>query len=179
MDTITPSSKYFDFRNALTKNRASGLWRMMTDFRLPYLGATAALAVSATAKTCTYLLLGYFADKVLTQQIYIAGTLNKTLALIGAGFVGFAAIEGTFSYLSGRLAAYTAEGITRRLRDFLFDHIQRLSFSYHSRTPTGDLIERVTSDVDALRRFFSEQAIGMGRIILLFVINWAAILFVN
>ena len=179
MTAITPSSKYFDFRNALTKNRVAGIWRMMSDFRLPYLGATAALAVSATAKTCTYLLLGYFADKVLTQQIYIAGTLNKTLALIGAGFVFSAAIEGTFSYLSGRLAAYTAEGITRRLRDFLFDHIQRLSFSYHSQTPTGDLIERVTSDVDALRRFFSEQAIGMGRIILLFVINWAAILFVN
>jgi ATP-binding cassette, subfamily B, bacterial len=179
MTAITPSSKYFDFRNALTKNRVAGIWRMMSDFRLPYLGATAALAVSATAKTCTYLLLGYFADTVLTQQIYIAGTLNKTLALIGAGFVFSAAIEGSFSYLSGRLAAYTAEGITRRLRDFLFDHIQRLSFSYHSQTPTGDLIERVTSDVDALRRFFSEQAIGMGRIILLFVINWAAILFVN
>jgi len=179
MTVITPSSKYFDFRNALTKNRIAGIWRMMSDFRLPYLGATAALAVSATAKTCTYLLLGYFADKVLTQKIYVAGTLNKTLALIGAGFVFSAAIEGTFSYLSGRLAAYTAEGITRRLRDFLFDHIQRLSFSYHSQTPTGDLIERVTSDVDALRRFFSEQAIGMGRIILLFVINWAAILLVN
>ena len=179
MPAITPSSKYFDFRNALTKNRVAGIWRMMSDFRMPYIGATAALAVSATAKTCTYLLLGYFADKVLTQQIYIAGTLNKTLALIGAGFVGFAAIEGTFSYLSGRLAAYTAESITRRLRDFLFDHIQRLSFSYHSQTPTGDLIERVTSDVDALRRFFSEQAIGIGRIILLFVINWAAILYLN
>ncbi len=65
------------------------------------------------------------------------------------------------------------------LRDFLFDHIQRLSFSYHSRTPTGDLIERVTSDVDSLRKFFSEQAIGIGRIILLFGINWAAILSLN
>jgi len=180
MTALTPpSSKYFDFRNALTKNRIAGIWRMMSDFRLPYAGATAALAVSATAKTCTYLLLGYFADKVLTQQVYVAGTLNKTLAVIGAGFVGFALVEGSFSYLSGRLAAYTAEGISQRLRDFLFDHIQRLSFSYHSQTPTGDLIERVTSDVDALRRFFSEEAIGIGRIVLLFVINWAAILSLN
>jgi ATP-binding cassette subfamily B protein len=77
------------------------------------------------------------------------------------------------------MAAFTAEGITRRLRDFLFDHIQRLSFSYHATTPTGDLIERVTSDVDSVRRFFSEQAIGMGRIILLFVINFIAILNLN
>jgi ATP-binding cassette subfamily B protein len=95
------------------------------------------------------------------------------------GFVGLAAVEGGFSFLSGRLAAFTAEGITRRLRDFLFDHIQRLSFSYHATTPTGDLIERVTSDVDALRRFFSEQGIGIGRIILLFVINFIAILNLN
>jgi len=65
------------------------------------------------------------------------------------------------------------------LRDFLFDHIQRLSFSYHSQTPTGDLIERVTSDGDALRRFFSEEAIGIGRITLLFLINWLAILNLN
>ena len=145
----------FDFRQALNENRLLGVWRMMTDFRIPYLGATAALAISASAKTCTYLLLGYFADSVLVRKIYIGGTLDKTLLMIGAGFIGLAAMEGTFSFLAGRLAAYTAEGITRRLRDFLFDHIQRLSFSYHSQTPTGDLIERVTSDVDALRRFFS------------------------
>jgi ATP-binding cassette subfamily B protein len=169
----------FDFRNALTENRLIGIWRMMTDFRAPYLGATVSLAISALAKTCTYLLLGYFADSILVRKIYIGGTLNVSLAIIGAGFIGLAALEGTFSFLSGRLAAYTAEGITRRLRDFLFDHIQRLSFSYHNQTPTGDLIERVTSDVDALRRFFSEEAIGMGRIVLLFFINWFAILDLN
>jgi ATP-binding cassette subfamily B protein len=93
--------------------------------------------------------------------------------------VVLALFEGGFSFVSGRLAAYTAEGITRRLRDFLFDHIQRLSFSYHATTPTGDLIERVTSDVDSVRRFFSEQAIGMGRIILLFIINFIAIYRLN
>lgn len=179
MNATVSSTNTFDFRKALAPRRLLGVWRMMADFHLSYAGATAALAVSALAKTCTYLLLGYFADSVLTQKTYIGGTLIRTLGLIGLGFVGLAAVEGTFSFISGRLAAYTAEGITRRLRDFLFDHIQRLSFSYHSQTPTGDLIERVTSDVDALRRFFSEEAIGVGRIVLLFVINWIAILNLN
>ncbi len=169
----------FDFRRALHENRLKGLWKMMVDYRLPYIGATLALAVSALAKTFTYLLLRFFADDVLAQGKFIGGSLVTTSLWIGAGFVGLAIVEGGFSFLSGRLAAYTAEGITRRLRDFLFDHIQRLSFSYHATTPTGDLIERVTSDVDALRRFFSEQGIGMGRIILLFVINFAAILNLN
>ncbi|MBI5840078.1 MAG: ABC transporter ATP-binding protein [Chloroflexi bacterium] len=178
LETIHEPALTFDFRPTLQKNRLKGLWQMMADYRLSYLGATAALAISALSKTMTYLLLRYFADNVLTQKQYF-GTITQTFIWIGLGFVGLAAFEGGFAFLSGRLAAYTAEGITRRLRDFLFDHIQRLSFSYHAKTPTGDLIERVTSDVDALRRFFSEQAIGVGRIILLFVINWVAILNLN
>jgi ATP-binding cassette subfamily B protein len=182
MTTVQPTYEpaiTYDFRTAVEENRLKGIWKMMVDYRLPYIGATAALAVSALAKTFTYLLLRYFADDVLTQGNYIGDNLTSTFVWIGLGFLGLAILEGAFSFLSGRLAAYTAEGITRRLRDFLFDHIQRLSFSYHATTPTGDLIERVTSDVDALRRFFSEQGIGMGRIILLFVINFIAILNIN
>ncbi|KAA0265697.1 MAG: ABC transporter ATP-binding protein [Chloroflexi bacterium] len=176
---MTNNAQTFDFRNALHANRLAGLWRMMTDFRLSYIAATIALALSALAKTSVYLLLRFFADDVLMQGKLIGSSITQTFLWIGLGFIGLAFIEGGGSFLSGRLAAYTAEGITRRLRDFLFDHIQRLSFSYHSQTPTGDLIERVTSDVDALRRFFSEQAIGVGRIVLLFFINWAAILYIN
>ncbi|MFN8398801.1 MAG: ABC transporter ATP-binding protein [Anaerolineales bacterium] len=179
MNTQPTTSPYFDFRDALHENRLLGLWRMMTDFRLSYIAATISLAFSALAKTSVYLLLRFFADDVLVQKKMIGSTMTQTFLWIGLGFIGLAFIEGGGAFLSGRLAAYTAEGITRRLRDFLFDHIQRLSFSYHSATPTGDLIERVTSDVDALRRFFSEQAIGVGRIVLLFFINWAAILYIN
>jgi len=175
----TPPSTYFDFRKAIAGNRLKGLWRVMTGYHLFYGGAVLTLAVSALAKTATLFVLRYFADLVSGAVQPIASGLSQTFLLIGLAFVGFAAVEGGFAFLSGRLAAYTAEGITRRLRNFLFDQIQRLSFSYHSTTPTGDLIERVTSDVDALRRFFSEQAIGVGRILLLFFINWAAILSLN
>ena len=178
MTTLEPTLT-FDFRKTQSKNRIKGLWLMMQDYRLTYLAATLALAGAALAKTLTYLLLAYFADDIVTNGQYIDGDVTKTFIYIGLGFVILALFEGGFSFVSGRLAAYTAEGITRRLRDFLFDHIQRLSFSYHATTPTGDLIERVTSDVDALRRFFSEQAIGMGRIILLFVINFVAIYRLN
>ncbi len=182
MTTLQPAHEpalTFDFRPTLNANRLKGLWQMMSDYRLSYVAATIALAISALSKTFTYLLLRFFADDVLAQRTMLGSSMTSTFVWIGLGFVGLAAFEGTFTFLSGRLAAYTAEGITRRLRDFLFDHIQRLSFSYHATTPTGDLIERVTSDVDALRRFFSEQAIGMGRIILLFVINFVAILNLN
>jgi len=61
----------------------------------------------------------------------------------------------------------------------MFDHIQRLSFTYHDKTQTGELLQRSTSDVDAVRRFFADQAIGTGRIVLMFVVNLVAVLSVN
>ena len=171
---INPTSQDYDLKKALNKNRLTGLWRIMSGYHNAYLAANAALAVSAILKTSTFLLLRFFADNVL-------GSPENTglLPWIGLGFVLLAALEGGFTYISGRLAAYSAEGVTRRIRNYLFDHIQRLSFTYHSKTQTGELIQRATSDVDAVRRFFSEQAIGVGRIVMLFVINFTAILLLN
>jgi ATP-binding cassette subfamily B protein len=170
---LSVSTSDYDLKRALHPNRLVGLWRLMTGFRLRYIGATVSLGISATGKTCTYLLLRYFIDNFQNAQS------NISLPLIALGFLGLAAVEGSFSYFSGRLAAQTAEGVTRRLRNYLFDHIQYLSFTYHSKTETGNLIERATSDVDALRRFFADQAIGIGRIILIFVINFIALLNLN
>ncbi|MFH1524931.1 MAG: ABC transporter ATP-binding protein [Chloroflexota bacterium] len=179
MTNNASQTTYFDFRKALSKSKLAGVWQMMTDYRLAYATANISLGVSALAKTATYLLLRNFADTILGTTQPFAGTLTRTLILIAAGFIGLALFEGGFAFLSGRLAAFSAEGITRRMRNFLFDHIQRLSFAYHSKTATGDLIERVTSDMDSVRSFFSEQAIGVGRIFLLFVINFLAIMELN
>jgi len=159
-----------DLQDTVSDNRLVGLWRMMSGFRLTYLAATLSLAVAAACRAATYMLLRYFVDDVLGE-----GRLDGTVPLIAASFVGLAALEGTFTFFSGRLAAQTAEGIALRLRNYLFDHIQRLSFTYHDRTPTGELIQRCTSDVDALRRFFADQAIGVGRILSLFAINLVAL----
>jgi ATP-binding cassette subfamily B protein len=171
-----PPVHEYDFRNAVSTNRLKGLWRMMTGFRLPYLGATISLTIAALARTGNTLVLRYFADTLLGAEK--AGTvvsqLSHTLVLVAFGFLTLALVEGASSFLSGRLSSYTAEGITRRLRNFLFDHIQRLPFAYHDQTPTGEIIERSTSDVDALRRFFADQAIGVGRIAIIFVINFTA-----
>ncbi|HHY87430.1 MAG TPA: ABC transporter ATP-binding protein [Chloroflexi bacterium] len=160
----------YDLKNINTPSRLKSLWRLLTGFRLSYLGATLSIGLAATAKTGTYLLLRYFID-----NFFVETGQSINLVQIALAFVGLALTEGTFTFLSGRLAARTAEGITRRLRNYLFDHIQHLTFAYHSKTQTGELIQRVTSDVDAIRRFFSDQAIGVGRIILLFVINFIAI----
>ncbi len=141
----------------------------MKGHRGRYVVATASLGLAASLKTATYLLIRYLIDTVLAP-----GRIDL-LPIVAAGFVVLALLEGTFTFLSGRLAAETAESIALQLRNYIYDHIQRLTFAYHDRTPTGDLIQRATSDVDAVRRFFAEQAIAIGRILLLFLVNWAVI----
>ncbi|HWR67208.1 MAG TPA: ABC transporter ATP-binding protein [Bellilinea sp.] len=164
----------YDLKNTIHPNRLVGLWRMMTGFRLNYVAANLSLGIAALAKTSTYLLLRYFVDHHLMAKDAVVA-----LWVIALGFVGLAAVEGSASFMSGRLASLTAEGVARRLRNYLYNHIQHLSFTYHSKTETGELIQRSTSDVDAMRRFFADQAIGMGRIVLLFAINFIAILQLN
>jgi ATP-binding cassette subfamily B protein len=164
----------FDLKPTVSSNRLAGIWHMMTGFRLSYLWATISLGIAAVARTGSMLLLGYFVDNVLGRE-----ALTGKLPLVALGFIGLALVQGGFTFLSGKLAAQTAEGVVLRLRNYLFDHIQRLSFTYHDHTPTGELVQRCTSDVDALRRFFADQAIGAGRIVLLFVVNLAALLYLN
>ncbi len=164
----------YDLKEAVTSNRLVGLMRLMTGFRLSYIAATLSLALSAVARVGTFMLVRSFVDDILGQE----GKLNL-VPVVALAFVGLALIQGLFTFLSGSLAARAAEGITKRIRDYVFDHIQRLTFSYHDRTPTGELIERCTSDVDAIRRFFADQAIGVGRILSLFLVSLAGLLRLN
>ena len=121
----------------------------MSGFRLAYLGAAVSIGISSFARTGLYLLLGYFIDSYLIEK-----NSRWSLATIAISFIGLAIITGIFTFISGTLAAWTSEGIVRRLRDYVYDHIQRLTYTYHDNTKTGELIQRSTSDIDAIRRFF-------------------------
>lgn len=179
--TANDSYQEFDVSSALSKNRLLGLWRLLSGFRLAYFTAVVCLGIAAVSKTLTFLLLRYFIDDILGKGEHplFSNSTNGALIIVALGFLCLAGLEGGFTFTSGRLSAKTAESIARRLRNYLFDHIQRLSFAYHSQTQTGELIQRSTSDVDALRRFFADQAIGVGRIALLFTINFVALLRLN
>ncbi len=158
----------------VSKNRLLGLWRMMKGYHWLYIGATTALAIATISRTGVYLVLRKFVDDVI-----IAGNFGSDLTLIVLGFIGLSLMQGLFSFLSGWMASKTAESVTRRLRNFLFDHLQRLPYAYHAESKTGDLIARSTSDIDAINRFFNDQAIGIGRILLMFIINFIALLQLN
>ena len=170
------NAENYDLKETITDNKLRSLWRMMTGYRLIYLFAVITVGLAALMHTATYVLLGEYVDRAL----YEGNPDWLQMALIVAlGVIGAALLRGFFTYLSGRSAARTAEGIARRLRDYLYDHLQRLTFTYHDNMQTGELLQRATSDVDAIRRLFAEQAIGIGSISLLFLVNFTALLILN
>ena len=111
----------------------------MSGFQAEYGTAAVMQGLSAYSKTLTYLLLSFFIDNYLVAQ-----TAIYPVWLIAAGFLTLAALQGVFTFLSGKFAAKTAEGTVERLRNFLYDHIQHLPFVYHSETDTGELVQRCT-----------------------------------
>ncbi len=169
-------NNYYDINlsKTVSENRLLGLWRMMKGYHWLYIGATIALAVATISRTGIYLVLRTFID-----DIVIAGNFGRDLVIIILMFIGLALFQGASSFASGWMASKTAESATRRLRNFLFDHLQRLPYAYHAEAKTGDLIARATSDIDAINRFYSDQAIGIGRILLMFIVNFVAILQLN
>jgi ATP-binding cassette subfamily B protein len=163
-----------DLKEIVSQKRAVGLARMLRGNYGAYSVAALSLGISALCRSAVYLLLGYFVDNVLGKT----GFENR-VPLIALSFVGLALIQGVFTYLSGSLSGRTGESVARRLRNYLYDHIQRLSFTYHDKTKTGELIQKVTSDVDAVRRFVAQEAIEFGRIIMLFLVNFGLLLTIN
>ncbi len=168
------SNNYVDLSKTLSKNRLFGLLRLMKGYGWVYLGATLTLAIATISRTGIYLILRQFIDDVV-----IAGNFGRTFTILILIFVGMALLQGTFTFLSGWMASKTAERVTQRLRNYLFDHLQRLPYAYHAEAKTGELIARATSDVDAINRFFGDQAIGIGRILLMFIVNFIALLQLN
>jgi len=93
--------------------------------------------------------------------------VRRNLWLAGAAVVGLTALAGCCIYLRGRFVGIASETTARRLRDRLYDHLQRLPTAYHDKADAGDLIQRCTSDVETIRGFLSGQIIELGRAVVM------------
>ena len=83
----------------------------------------------------------------------ISNADNRIIFVGAAGLVGVAILGGVASFLQGYFSALASHGSAFQMRNVIFDKLQRLSFAYHDRAQTGQLITRVTSDVDQVRDF--------------------------
>ncbi len=95
--------------------------------------------------------------------------LRNNLWIIGIILVSLAILRGLFLFLKNLLASKSAENTTRRIRNSLYDHIQRLPYEYHVKAETGELIQKCTSDVDTVRRFLAIQLIEVSSSIFMLI----------
>lgn len=156
------------------------LWKQMHGFRGKYAWAIAALFVFTAINYVTPLVASATIDFALSQKPDESRLTTWIIGLMGgADFVKerlwfpallmvlLTILAGGFSYLKGRFAAEASDGIARRLKDRLYDHLQRLPARYHDRAETGDLIQRCTSDVETLRMALASQVVEVSNAVLL------------
>jgi ATP-binding cassette subfamily B protein len=89
-------------------------------------------------------------------------------------------LKGLFHFGQGYLGEYGAQGVAYDLRNDIYGHLQRLSFSWHDRAKTGQLMTRATNDVEQLRSFTSRAFLhlahfvfmAVGITVILSAMNW-------
>jgi subfamily B ATP-binding cassette protein MsbA len=133
-----------------------------------------------------------FDDVIKTKPGHEAGWLNhfiaSTVGVDRLAVLKFAAIAAliiaivgaAFSYAEKFLTTSVGQWVMHDLRRTLYSHVQRLSLSYHDHKETGDLISRVTSDIDAVQSFLASGLLGglinimtlFGMMGVMFYLNW-------
>jgi ATP-binding cassette subfamily B protein len=119
---------------------------------------------------------------------WMAGLVRKTFGEGNIAIIYFAAIATVVVAAVGAVTSYAQNYLTTKvgqmvmldLRQMLYHHIQRLSLSFYDRTKIGDLISRVTTDVDAIQNFVSTALLGIavntltlvGMLAVMFYFNW-------
>ncbi len=101
---------------------------------------------------------------------------NAQVIVLGAfGVVVVALVRALFSFLQGYLSEKASQGVAYDLRNVLYSKIESLSFSYHDQAQTGQLMTRVTSDVEAVREFAGQGVLQLVSALLM-LLGSAAIL---
>ncbi len=105
--------------------------------------------------------------------------LKNNLLLCALSALVLAVLSGLFTFLYRYCMAKASEGTIRKLRNHLFDHIQKLPYSWHVKNQTGDIIQRCTSDVETIKNFVANQFIEMARTVFLIAFSLTLMFMMN
>ncbi|WP_138751015.1 ABC transporter ATP-binding protein [Paenibacillus sinopodophylli] len=113
-----------------------------------YLFSSIFCLMCATALGLVYPnLLRYLIDDVIRPRKF---ELVPMLAFTVVGVVSF---KGFMQFLHGFFGGRLGNKVAFRLRNALYDKLQTLSFQYYDKAKTGDLMSRLTADLEAIRNF--------------------------
>jgi ATP-binding cassette subfamily B protein len=117
------------------------------------------------------------------RQVVAAAAGTDKIAMLKFAAIAvliIAAVGAISSYTERYLTTTVGYQVMHDLRQTLYSHVQRLSLAYHDRKYTGDLIGRLTSDIDSIQSFVASGLLGalassltlVGMIVLMFYLNW-------
>jgi ATP-binding cassette subfamily B protein len=120
----------------------------------------------------------------ITQRaidIAIVQKRHGLLVILALSIVGVTILTALFQFVQEYILQYASQKAIYDIRNTMYDHLQRLPFSFYDKSQTGQLIARATGDIDTLRRFYSFGMINFVSSILMFVAvlvicllkNWA------
>ncbi len=96
----------------------------------------------------------------VVNQISHSGTV-RVVVLLACGIAGLAVIDGSLSLVSRRYSARIGEGLIYDMRTKVFDHVQRMSIAFFTRTQTGALVSRLNNDVLGAQQAFTSTLSGV------------------
>jgi subfamily B ATP-binding cassette protein MsbA len=111
----------------------------------------------------------------------VAGYDQRSILLFACGAVlAIALLDAVCSYADKYLTTSVGQWVTHDLRTRIYTQVQRLSLAFHDQQPTGDLISRVTVDIDAIQTFIVSGLLGIlvdvltiiGMVGVMFYLNW-------
>ena len=113
-------------------------------------------------------------------QTGIASGSRSFLIIAGVAVLVASLLRGAFAFGQTYVGEYISQRVAYDLRNQLYDRIQRLSFAFHDKAQTGQLMSRTTQDVEAVRFFvatgslraISILVIFIAICVILFIMNW-------
>ena len=85
----------------------------------------------------------------------LEGGRTRDLAMWAALILAVALVRGGFGYAQSYFSEYVSQSVSFDLRHAFLSRLQSLSFAFHDREKTGDLMSRATADVESIRWFVS------------------------
>ena len=143
------TSSYFDFVELKANLRIYG--RVIALLR-PHLGQSIAAVVCVALATLFTLIVPWLLQWVIDVGIH-TGNFSQ-LMLVAAAILGTSILRGLAAYGQGYFSQSISNLVAYDLRDKMYDHLQHLSFSFHDDSETGQLMSRMTADIEAVRMFF-------------------------
>jgi len=153
-------------------------WRRLAAFFLPYWRAELLTLACIVAGAALGLAPPLF-TKYLIDDAIPAASMPAVLLGVG-GMIASALVAGAVGVYQGYLNSLVGEGIMRDIRTSMVAHLHRMSLSFFTNTKTGEIMNRVSNDVDSvdnivtgtLVTIITNIAVMATTVVTIFLLDW-------